>query len=211
MPQPYILLLHNKVADMFSALRVLETSRGKIYEEDAVSIAWSFLLEMSRLYMELGEVSYEIFKELERLVTAITLVEVDSWYKNEFLSAISIDILEKTGIIIEFRDYYQYLKMASIPLRHELSCLSKAMGHPVMSVEEGTKKVYEQVNEELPIEYECVFESIDHYKKDYIKGYYNRYGCWPLVDITKVTDAGLLAAHARNVAPTAELITRRYG
>ena len=66
---------------------------------------------------------------------------MDGPQNNTFLLGILDDLLEEYNITLESTQFLDLLKSVSIPLRHELGCLSKILGHPFVDLEKGTRKL----------------------------------------------------------------------
>lgn len=212
-PKEVILMVHNKMCDIFSILLYLYMSSGTVFKDDAYDISLEFLDELSSLHCKYGETAFRIMKCLEAVVTGITLQECDSWRNDEFLNNIALEFLNDDNIDIKGEYIFELLKHAEIPLRHELSCFSKLMGHPIMVIEDGVETMKTHARAESDISAERVRDTIRAGIRRTIKSYILKHGKWPEVNVdpTIQLKPGMIVARARNLDPDSPEIVNKFG
>lgn len=71
------------------------------------------------------------------------VVELENWINSQFLSAIISDLSAETGFDYNTSDLKYWLGRADIGFRHEVMCLPKVIGHPLVSMEKGSRSSQE--------------------------------------------------------------------
>jgi len=211
-PRSYILLIYNKIHDLVSVLVYALGSSGNALPKTTMNVTLSFILELIQLHLQYKEKFFTIAKTLESICIAETLCEVELWKNKQFLISIQVDLETSIGFDYLNSDICRILKMVPVHLRHELCCLSKILGHPFVDMEEGTKDLFNKVQESLDIDLLKVNECTNYVKENYIRNYIYRHGKWPPCIINSSEAPKTLAvALAMNKDPNAIDITRKYG
>lgn len=181
LPRPYILLIHNKLADLLSVLILTYYGEQSIYQPGAYDIVISFIKEMIRLSKQYKNKFYTIIKMLEGFAAGEHMNSNDSWKNIGFLMCAADDLYESTGFDYMSSNLRDILVSGNTVLRNELSCLSKLLGHPLVNMESGAKTLYNKVNNDTDIDPQAVQEVINCAKRDYINSFIARHGKWPNV------------------------------
>lgn len=181
LPRPYILLIHNKLADLLSVLVLVYYGQKSIYQPDAYEIVIRFVKEMIYLCRIYKNKFYTIIKGLEGFVAGEHMSANDSWRNIGFLLSTSDDLYESTGFDYMSSTLRDIILTGNTVLRNELSCLSKILGHPLVSMEGGARSLYEKVNNETDIDPQAVQEVLNCAKRDYVNSFIARHGKWPNV------------------------------
>uniref|UniRef100_A0AAT9JN67 RNA-directed RNA polymerase n=1 Tax=Nasutitermes takasagoensis chuvirus 1 TaxID=3133479 RepID=A0AAT9JN67_9VIRU len=212
LPKEYVLLMHNKCCDLISVLILLKGQEDVCYEEDAREKLISFLLEMTKLYIKHKEDFFHIAKTLESLCIAETLLVCDDWTNDEFLIVLTESLEELMGFKYEGSKIREILVSCSIPFRHELACLSKVFGHPLMNIEHGVKELHDKTTKTLEINARLINESVLMAKQNYIRNYILRNGTWPPCEILNpFANKGMVWARLHNKDPHSAFISRKFG
>nr|QYW06809.1 MAG: RNA-dependent RNA polymerase [Hebei mivirus 3] len=207
----YILLLHNKVCDIISVLLYACVCPDIVYGGPLLAITEDFIRTWAQLAAKHQQRFFHISKLLEGLVIGETLVELEGAGNNAFLATISDTLLSSARFRYEGSKLCQILRSAPTPIRHELGCLSKIMGHPFCDVELGAKRLHDKVTERKFIDMDAVIQCTRYAKEDFIRKFLAREGRWPLVDFDPGTPRALLAACMSNLDPRSVAVTRRFG
>jgi hypothetical protein len=213
-PRSYILLIHNKLADLISVLLYAHSAAGVCLEPEAGLITELMVRELTVMANDHGENFFAIAKCLEGLVAAETLLDSDSWRNDGFLNAISDDLWTNTGYIYAQSTLQRYLRRSSIPLRHELGCMGKMLGHPYVDMELGVKKLKEATRMELNIDRSYLLDTIRYSKQEFIASFLLRHRRWPNVrwiGEAASSPKGLLYANLNNLDPNSAEVRQRYG
>jgi len=78
-PQPYLLMIHNKLADLMSVLTYSHASSGVCYQKDAFNLTLEMITELVSLALEYKDNFFTIMKTLEAFVTGEILIQIDRW------------------------------------------------------------------------------------------------------------------------------------
>lgn len=138
-PRSVLLMYHNKICDLISVLLYSNYSSGNSLPIDAYQITCNFVSELCRILIKYKNDGFHILKVLEGLVIAETLPEIEEWENKEFMTNIVNDLRAKMKFDHEKSRIKSILMSCDIPLRHDLGCLSKIVGHPLVSMEGGSK------------------------------------------------------------------------
>lgn len=184
LPRPYILLIHNKLADLLSVLILVYYGEKSIYQPGAYEIVITFVREMIHLCKIYKNKFYAIIKVLEGFVAGEHMNTNDHWRNIGFLISASDDLYESTGFDYMSSSLRDIILTGNTVLRNELGCLSKILGHPLVSMEGGAKSLYKKVNDETDIDPKAVQEVLNCAKRDYINSFLARHGKWPNIHFT---------------------------
>lgn len=210
-PQPYLIMIHNKVCDIFSVLVYSECVDGATYEEGCADLTVKFILEWCQMAIKLKDKFFHVAKALEAIVTAMTLQEIDGWNNREFLEAVLEDLNQEIGVDLSSTQLYYLLEEASPSFRHELGCLSKIMGHPMVDMKAGAEKLHRNTTEDKEIDLDVVRDCVRQAKKSFIKQYILRHGKWPSVVCHARLQRVVEMAMLHNKDPDSKAYTNRYG
>lgn len=211
-PKAYLLLIHNKLADLASVLMLAQAAAGSSLPQNTVSTILRFIDEMIALHYIYDADFFAIAKSLEALCIAESLIELDDWINDEFLDSIARDLAVDMGYMYKSSNLRRIIRKANAPLRHELCCLSKIFGHPLVDMDAGSRSLHKTTNEIHDIDPMKVVESVNFIKENYIRNYILKNGHWPPAHITSVNCCpALKEAWVNNVDPNSVGIKRKYG
>nr|UHR49767.1 MAG: RNA-dependent RNA polymerase [Hangzhou altica cyanea chuvirus 1] len=211
-PKSILLMYHNKLADAISVLLLAYFSQGINLPEYTYRHTLEFIIEMIELLLTYKNSYFTIIKALEGLVTGETLVEIEGWDNKEFLIGIDNELHRETSFEYYSSKLRTFIINCPIPLRHELACLSKLLGHPLVDMEKGAQKLFEKTNDPIPINLENVLACINHCKADYIKKSVSRHKKWPpSTIISSSAPKALVYAKLYGKDPDCLWIRSRYG
>ncbi|APG78828.1 RNA-dependent RNA polymerase [Wenling crustacean virus 13] len=213
LPRHYLLLIHNKVHDLLSATLLAVYLSGVCYSQDFWKRQVLFCKHLFSLCRQYGEKFFQIGAALEGLVVGETLRRVDNWDNRDLLDNLCRELQEDVGYIYEGSYLQSYLQMSSIPEMHELACLSKIAGHPLVLISEGVEKVYKRATEDLNVDLEAVRLCVCMAKKQVVKSYFFRHGKWPpcKIEPPKVKGDALGYACLKNIEPDEPSLEGKYG
>nr|UYL95478.1 MAG: polymerase [Nanning Chuvi tick virus 2] len=211
LPRAYLLLCHNKICDMLSVLVYSCSCPYELYNVRLVDVAVKFMDIWASLARQLDQRFFHLSKVLEGLCIGETLREVEGEENSEFLENICEGLREASGFRYHGSPLERLLTSVSIPVRHELSCLSKTMGHPFCDVEKGAATLFDKVTSPTWIDNEAVTQCVRYAKLDFIRKYLAQEKTWPLVTMETDTPRGLKFAVMLNTDPTGSEHQRKYG
>ncbi|APG78716.1 RNA-dependent RNA polymerase [Hubei chuvirus-like virus 1] len=212
LPISYLLLIYNKIHDLISVLIYVTLAEGNALPSNSYYMTISFIQELINIHKNYDEQYYSIAKTLESLCIAETLIETETWKNTEFFNALNNELYNEFDFDYKNSDLRRILQSVNTPLRHELCCLSKILGHPFVDMEQGTYDLFQKVQEPLTIDMIKVTESINFIKENYIRNHILRHGKWPpcRIDTTKAPKA-IIMAQILNKDPNSLDIVRKYG
>nr|WPR16563.1 MAG: RNA-dependent RNA polymerase [Hemiptera chuvirus 2] len=178
-PRDYLLLMHNKCSDLVSILWFSHLSSGAGLETSAYQKTVEFVCEMCDMVKTYGQDAYKAFKVIESLGVGISLVEIDGATNAAFMNDICKALLVDQDISIRDSPLLSLLRSSSPPLRHELMCLTKVLGHPFVSMKAGTEQLHERTTRPAALDERLILDSVRHAKRNYIKSYILKEGKWP--------------------------------
>lgn len=208
-PAPYVLLIHNKLADIFSVLMYAHFSSGTTLDADALDRTVEFLISLNESLLSIRDKQYDLVKALEAVCVGLTLHELEGKQNIEFLNVLLEDVFDKTKIYMNEQHWYMILQDASIPMRHELCCLSKVFGHPFVDMYLGQEKLYLNTTEQIELSDTLILKSIAAAKRSFIKTYIYKYHKWPPVVDNTLTPR-LKTAKSRSMDPDSAIFLREY-
>jgi hypothetical protein len=179
LPQSYILMIHNKLCDITSVLFLASYSLGATLPNNSLDVIHDFLREMCQLMIRYKNKYFEIAKVLEGLCYAETLRIVESWPNIEFLTELKDSLLTEVGWEYEGSNLCLLLRQADHPMRHELACLSKVIGHPLVEMESGARTIHKKVTEVYELDYKRLAECECYIKQNYIRNHIAAGKGWP--------------------------------
>lgn len=213
MPKSVLLMYQNKICDLISVLLMCLFSEEITLPRYSYDIVVDFIKEGCNLGIQYKNKFFNIVKVLEGLVTGENLIQIEEWSNKDFLKGIVNDLYDKTGFGYFGSTLESILKEGSIPLRQEISCLSKIFGHPIVDMEAGAKSLYQKTNEDTEIDMSYVLTCVNHCKADYIQKSCIKYKKWPPAELPSInTPKGLQMAFIHGRDPDSNFIIRgRYG
>lgn len=212
LPRVYILLIHNKLCDLISVLLNAFAGEGISHCQDMYNVTVSFTKELCHLAIGQRQHFFTIIKTLEALCVSMTLREVDAWDNREYFDQIRDELLTEANYDIETSQLYQIMLAVDIPSRHELSCMSKMVGHPLVNMHAGAKSIHKKTTEVYDLNYKYIKECECHIKINYIRNSVARDGKWPPCSLTSsLIHPALTHACLRNKDPFHLSITSKYG
>lgn len=212
MPFAYLLLIYNKINDLCSVLLYSLNAESNCLDRDAYRTVLTFVQELITLHIEFKTNYYTIAKTLESLCVAETLLETEEWKNREFLLSLMHELNEE--IMFDYINSHlrTILLSVSTPMRHELCCLSKLLGHPFVDMKEGSYDLFSKVQESLTVDLLKINECVNYIKENYIRNHILRHGKWPPVEFDNVlAPKALVMACMLNQDPNAPEIKRKYG
>lgn len=211
LPRQYLLLVHNKVCDILSVLVYASACPLELYGVKLLHVAEKFLKIWTSMARRYDQKFFHISKVLEGLCIGETLIELEGQGNAEFLETIIEGLLTNAGFSYHGSQLQQLFQQVSIPVRHELACLSKIMGHPFCDVEKGAIALEAKVNAEKLIDMEAVLQCVRYAKLDFIRKYLMKEKTWPLVELSTDAPRTLKMACLLNHDPRSPSHQQRYG
>lgn len=212
LPKPYILMIHNKISDLLSVYILTLYTKSSSNPSNAVEVLIDFVKELCYLNIKYGEEFFTIAKTLEALCIAETIHEIEIWNNKDFLKTLYNDLYDT----IDF-DYYgselrSILKRTDIPFRHELCCLSKIIGHPLVDMKKGAHSLHQKTTERYELNMERIQQTTCFIKENYIRNHIVKYSKWPPHQFNfPSVPLALLTASLRNKDPNSPEIVEKYG
>ncbi|DAZ90592.1 RNA-dependent RNA polymerase [Trichopria drosophilae mononega-like virus] len=210
LPIDYLRLLHTKPNDLVSVLLYVEMAEDINLDREAFSTTIQFVTELCRLAYQHKNNMYMIVKCLEGLVIGETLLETDSWSNTEFLYQLQKDLMEGVGFEYNGSEIQRILRQVSIPFRHELGCLSKIVGHPLVDMKKGAETLREKTTEQINVTAMSVVTTICYIKENFIRNYIVKHKSWPPVTIHEAAPEIFSHAQAQGKDPNAAELVRRF-
>lgn len=127
------------------------------------------------------------------------------------MAAINRDLNESTGFNYETSELKYLLRSADVAFRHELMCLSKILGHPLVDMEGGAYDLHAKVTEKYRIDMSKIEKVICYVKENYIRNHIARYGKWPPCSFCPGAPRSLVQAHIRNIDPNNPRHVKQFG
>lgn len=212
LPKPYILLCHNKICDLISVLLLAQYTEGASNPHNSRNLILEFLEEMTRIMFEFQEDYFEIAKTLEALCIAETLIDVEKWKNKDFLNVITEELRSTVGFDYEISPLSGILRTVDIPFRHELVCLSKILGHPLVDMKAGAEKIHSKATEVYNLNATLLIECECYIKENYVRNAIIKNRTWPPHVISSaLAPIPLIQAAKKNLDPYSYEITKNYG
>lgn len=213
LPLSYLLLIHNKLSDLLSVLLLVQFQSGICHEPNAYDLAVEFVKELIRLSLKYKDKFATIAGSIEGMVIAEILYETEDWDNTDLLTNIKEDLYSSLSYDYEHGKLREILLKASIPLRNELGCLSKILGHPFVDIEAGAKKLHKRTTIKKELTYQSVIWVVNKAKETFVRNYITRHRRWPPCTINMALPGKdpLLNANLRNLDPYHQSIIDQYG
>nr|QLL27733.1 putative RdRp [Leveillula taurica associated chu-like virus 1] len=210
LPKSYMLLIHNKLHDILSVLVLASFYPDMTYKTHCLTTTLVWIKEYAGLAVRMKHNFHELAKVLEALVIGMTLRKEEGVGNVEFLRSVSKGLEEAVGFDFLSSNLYHQMQDMTIPLLHEVGCLSKIMGHPFCDIEAAAEQFHDRCTEENPIDPQMVAMSVQMAKKDLLEGYINKYNKWPPVVVYKHKR---LFAYAYNlgISPFSPRVQKKHG
>lgn len=209
LPRVYILMIHNKLCDLISVLVLSMYSNQSVFPYDSTERIINFVTELCHLHMKYKRRFFSISKVIEALCYAETLLEVEEWKNIEFLTEICSG-LDEIDFDYMSSDLRIYITSTSAEFRHELCCLSKIVGHPLVDMEAGAKAIHKKVTEQYELTVEQLIRCECYIKQNYIRNHILTGRGWPPVSIDPGAPETLRLAWVRNLDPDADALKKKY-
>lgn len=164
-------MIHNKLCDLLSVLVLAAVTPHRIYERDIYPITVRCIKERTRLAIVHKKNFFKIAKCMEPIAIGETLRRIEGRGNSQFLKTVVSGMSEDRIFEYEGSRYQDIMREASIPITHELACLSKLMGHPFCDIEATAADLHQKVHEERPVNLGMVLESVNQAKQDFIGKY----------------------------------------
>lgn len=212
LPRSVLLVYHNKACDIVSALLPSLCNKHGSYPDNAPQLVIQLLSEMCELLIKYRNKYFDIIEALEAMGVSETLIQHEQWQNTEFLTCIRNDLMEKTGFDYTGSNLQNILISVDSPFRHELMCLSKVTGHPLVDMRQGSLRLYQKTNEVFEINMNHVLSCINHIKESYVKNHILRFSKWPPTQLnSNMAPIALMQAFIRNVDRNSKFIEETYG
>nr|QHA33913.1 RdRp [Atrato Chu-like virus 1] len=212
LPKAYILMLHNKVSDLLSILMYAKIARHSSMPTNFLDKVIDMCVELWQLVTDHGQDGFTIAKCLEAFASAETLTQVEQWNNTEFLNVVCKDLYLDTGFDYKTSNMRQIWRKDNPATMHELACLSKIAGHPLVDMEAGVQTIHKYTTEEYELNYDKINECICYTKQNYIRNFILRYGRWPKHEITSSVAANALKyGSLLNLDPEGYAMKNKYG
>ncbi|APG78831.1 RNA-dependent RNA polymerase [Wenling chuvirus-like virus 2] len=213
MPMSYMLLIHNKLSDLISVLVLIQYQSGICHSVNAYETVVRMIQEMTTLSIRYRDDFARIAGCIEGMVIGEILLEAEEWRNTDLLDNIQSDLMEKIGYDYKSSQLRKILLEADIPLRNELGCLSKMLGHPFVDMQAGALKLHKRTTTPKLLTYASISWVTNKAKESFVKQYVSRHHKWPPVEISfaNLNRDPLLQANLRNKDPDHPSITEVYG
>lgn len=209
-PRTYVLLIHNKLADILSVLLLASTYPYDFYHDDALPRTLKFIKIYLGLAKRYDSRFFHISKVLEALVIGESLAILEGENNAVFLDTVVQGIYDMSGFSYYNSELCHFFQQCSIPLLHELSCLSKIAGHPFCDIAGGADDLKTKVTEEKDVDLLAVHQSVRYAKEHFIRSFRKKHGRWPLVEIEQGARS-LEMARLLNHDPRSIVHQKKYG
>lgn len=209
--KPCLLMIHNKICDYISVALLSIFSQGTYNPSDTYEIVNQFILCLCQLLAQYKNDYYTIAKGLETLCIAETLIEHEEWTNREFLVNAAADLITETGFCYYGSELEFLLRSVPTSLRHELSCLSKLLGHPYVSMKGGSESLYDKTHETYTLNLERIQQCICYVKENYIRNHVLKYKRWPPVNLLPQCPKALEQCCLYNKDPCDPFMVRKNG
>lgn len=177
-PKTYILMIHNKLCDIISILLLASFERH--YEDGAAYEATLKMIEeLASLIIIHKNKYFEISKVLESLVIGEILIKAEKWLNDSFLQQVVEELDAATNFRYDTSRLKQILVGEGPAIMNELGCLSKVMGHPMVDMEKGSKRIWEKANETYEVSLIRLRECECYMKESYIRTFLTNKKVWP--------------------------------
>lgn len=212
LPKPYILLIHNKLCDLVSVLVLSMYTAGTNNPIDIVSIVLDFVQELCTLMIKYQDQFFSISKTLEALCVAETLAVVEHWKNDQFLRTLDREMYDEIGFSYYNSNLRTFYTSVDAPTRHELSCLSKLIGHPLVDMVQGTIDIHKKTTEQYEVSIMHIIKTECYIKENYISMAILRDKTWPPHVIpSKAAPIALRMAALYGMDPKNYSIVSKYG
>ncbi|ANC97697.1 L [Lonestar tick chuvirus 1] len=211
LPRSYLLLIHNKIMDILSVLVYAACCPRDVYDTDLLEVTTGFLEEWMKLALRKQQTFFTISKVWEGICIGESLLELEGEKNRQFLRSITTAVYEQTGFEYE-GSYLCYLyRGAPLPVKHELSCLSKVAGHPFVDVELTAETLEGKVNEKKAISITHIERARLYAVEDYIRQFRKKEGKWPPVKLLPGVNPSLVQAQIDNADPKSLSHHKKHG
>lgn len=213
LPMSYLLLIHNKLSDLVSVLLLAQYQSGVCHEQNAYTIVVNFVKELSRLSIKYRDKFAVIAGCIEGMIIAEILYEAEDWENTDLLENIKDELHTSIGYNYMSSSLRGIILQSSIPLRNELGCLSKILGHPFVNIEAGAKKLHKRTTIRKELTYKSVIWVVNKAKETFVRNYITRHRRWPpcTISMTLPGKDPLLNANLRNLDPYHQTIIDQFG
>jgi len=215
MPHSYLLLIHNKIADLVSILLLAQYQDGICHPHGSLDHVVAFVTEMTKLAKKYKDGFANISGCIEGMVVAEDLLEIEEWENADLLDNIQDELTSKLRFNYKTSKIRSILRSAPLPLRNELGCMSKVLGHPFVDMLAGAIKLHKRTTKRKELTYESISWVVNMAKRTFVKNYIARHGKWPLVEIEpgsrQAANDPLTRANMSNRDPDHPYITRNFG
>ncbi|API61887.1 RNA-directed RNA polymerase [Mos8Chu0 chuvirus] len=212
LPKSYILLLHNKTSDLISILLYSKIAKYSSMPPDFEVKVVDTCINLWQTVIEYGQQGFTICKCLEALASAETLCITEKWDNRAFLEVVCRDLRDDTGFDYKTSELRQIWRGLGPAALHELACLSKIAGHPLVDMEGGAQTIHKYTTEQYILDYDKINECTCYVKQNYIRNYILRYGKWPShTVISSAAPDAIKYGSLLNLDPEGFMIKSKHG
>nr|WPV62259.1 MAG: RNA-dependent RNA polymerase [Wufeng shrew chuvirus 2] len=212
LPKPYILQMHNKIADLISILLYSIGSSGVQHPFDFYHSVVDHVKMLCRLHVTHPVAFFDVAKMLEGVCIAIILHKTEDWVNDSMLDSLLNELNEIVFFDMRSHPLIQSLLDAPIDVICELSCLSKCTGHPLVEIKEGAQKLYNRVNEPFDVSVEAISFCVSSFKESFVRNFIFKFKRWPNINVDyHTTHPAILHCYPRGLDPFSKEITERFG
>jgi len=212
MPRPYLLMMHNKVSDLVSVLVCGNSMSGVSADSNLYAASIELIREMCRLNIRYQSHFYTIIKSLESLVVAEALRTIDQWDNNEFYYSLVDELYTELKFDYEQSELKRILNSVDIPSQHELGCLSKIVGHPLVNMVTGAVALHKKTTDVYSLNKITLAKCECHIKINYIRNHILREKVWPPCVLTSnLVHPAIREGWAQNKDPYSVFLKEKYG
>nr|QXV86378.1 polymerase [Chuviridae sp.] len=212
MPRPYLLMIHNKLCDLMSVLVCGKSMEGVSVNDDFYDKIVLLVKELCRLNIKMQSNYFTLVKSLESLVVAEALRKVDSWDNKEFYDSLTDELYNSIGYCYEGSTLQDIIQSVDIPSQHELGCLSKIVGHPLINMKSGARTLHAKTTEQYTLDKITLSKCECHIKINYIRNHIVREKRWPPCYLSSGNiHPAIKEAWAKNIDPYHNALKDKYG
>ncbi|QPB73986.1 RdRp [megalopteran chu-related virus 119] len=190
-----LLMIHNKVHEMFNALFIGWTFSGTIWRSTFFRDQSTLVKFMIRKVRQLGNPAYTIFKNFDGIATGYIMTRDKTFRNSDPLNnvleeMISTKYLKRSDISI-LNNVFNHSEHEAL----EMSAMAKLLGHPAIDTFAGIDKLRLRTLKRNEIKREEVSDLISSIKKNFIEQFLVEHHKWPPVTFKLHVSPTILYCH----------------
>ncbi|GFT03205.1 polymerase [Trichonephila clavipes] len=212
LPRPFILQMHNKIADLVGIFLHSAMSTTVAHGEKFSETVKAFVSELCTLHIQYPNRFFDIANSIEGLCVGALLKRTEQWVNDELWVNLLNEIESETFLNLRNHPIVKILETTDIDNICELGCLTKITGHPLTDIEKGSEKLQSRVQEEFPVSVNAIAFCISSFKENFIRNFILKHKRWPMVtfDPTLVHPA-IHYSYPRGIDPTGREVEKIHG